>query len=490
MPPAPSLDPYLRARATDPTLSRIERRHRAQRASHDTETDFLDFLRSLGKLALTPITFPLHVIHQTLTSPLTLSLILKLVLLSFLLLASSLFSVLAVAAFFWSWSIGGSVEVEGWLFYGSKNHRLPHTTVAIPLEKILEDLRYDVQVEMELVRPPKAMEETGNFMLSLELRSLRDPKTVIINAAQPSLPPPPLSSALAFSYIDLPLQYLPPCIIPWPFRSFCPSRLLGYGGKPNSKIRERRIKGGFAGTGNRKDVVPLKKDLMEGVLLRSSHAPESNVGSAFVSIGREDTFGEESGESCKTPIREVRTTGWVVVRFVPRPTGIRWLLASHPLPPLLLLPPVSLSLTLSSSLFAFALITFLRRPKQKPSKSTKAIDNKTTEESLLAEKQARAFEAKDMEEKEEAERRKREWEEIESSALGGLRKLPGDKKRESTVGGSETTAPSAVSSFAPTIEESEGDTTDSAETIHAPRPAGSGSGVAERSSRHVSDDDL
>ncbi|KAK8864363.1 hypothetical protein IAR55_001610 [Kwoniella newhampshirensis] len=489
MPPAPSLDPYLRARATDPTLSRIERRHRAQRASHDTETDFLDFLRSLGRLVLTPITFPLHVIHQTLTSPLTLSLILKLVLLSFLLLASSIFSVLAVAAFFWSWSIGGSIEVEGWLFYGSKNHRLPHTTVTIPLEKILEDLRYDVQVEMELVRPPRAMEETGNFMLSLEMRSLRDPNTVLINAAQPSLPPPPLSSTLSFPFINLPLQYLPPCIVPWPFQSLCPSRLLGYGGKPDSKIRERRIKGGFAGPGNRKDVVPLRKDLMEGVLLKSSHAPETTVGSAFVSIGREDSFGEtmDGGENCKAPLREVRTTGWVVVRFIPRPTGIRWLLASHPLPPLLLLPPVSLSLTLSSSLFAFVLITFLRRPKRSAMQPTKEIDNKTFEESLLAEKRARAFETKDQEEKLEEERRKREWDEIESSALGGLRKLPGDKQRESTVGGSQTTAPSAVTSFAPTLEESESDTTDSTETIHAPRP---GAGIVERSSRQSSDGEI
>jgi hypothetical protein len=63
-----------------------------------------------------------------------------------------------------------------------------------------------------------------------------------------------------------------------------------------------------------------------------------------------------------------------------------------------------------------------------------------SQESLLREKQARVFEERDREERHEAERRRHEWEEVESSAFGGLRKMPEDKKRsywanQSTIGG-------------------------------------------------------
>ena len=74
-------------------------------------------------------------------------------------------------------------------------------------------------------------------------------------------------------------------------------------------------------------------------------------------IGREDSFNHGTGETCKSP-KEIRTTGWVVVRFIPRPTGIRWILSSHPIPPLLLLPGISLSLTLTSAIIAFLIITY------------------------------------------------------------------------------------------------------------------------------------
>ena len=88
----------------------------------------------------------------------------------------------------------------------SKVHRTPHTVIPILSSNFQEDLRYDVEVEMELVRPNRASEEigthasrdrlrlvlpdetadtTGNFMLSLELRSQRSPETVVISAAQP-----------------------------------------------------------------------------------------------------------------------------------------------------------------------------------------------------------------------------------------------------------------------------------------------------------------
>lgn len=71
--------------------------------------------------------------------------------------------------------------------------------------------------------------------------------------------------------------------------------------------------------------------------------------------GREDTH-DNTGYH-----REVRTTGWVVVRFVPHPTGVRWLLTSNPLPPLLILPPLSLVLTISSALLGFLVISCCSR---------------------------------------------------------------------------------------------------------------------------------
>jgi hypothetical protein len=98
---------------------------------------------------------------------------------------------------------------------------------------------------------------------------------------------------------------------------------------------------------------------------------------------------------------------------------------------------LSLTLTLSSSLFAFLIITYIARPK-KQDKSKARIDSgregPMTEEALLEEKRKRTFEDKDREERREAERRRREWEEVESSALGGsLRKIPQERKRESTL---------------------------------------------------------
>lgn len=43
----------------------------------------------------------------------------------------------------------------------SRDRPIPHALVPLPSDKIQEDLRYDVQVEMELVRPPRGQEETG-----------------------------------------------------------------------------------------------------------------------------------------------------------------------------------------------------------------------------------------------------------------------------------------------------------------------------------------
>lgn len=112
----------------------------------------------------------------------------------------------------------------------------------------------------------------------------------------------------------------------------------------------------------------------------------------------------------------------------------RWLLSAHPLPPLLILPPLSLSLTLSSSLFAFLVISFVFRSKSPRDAKGKAVThNPMSEEAMLEEKRKRAFEARDAEEKREGARRQREWEEVEASALGGLQKMPEERKRGSTL---------------------------------------------------------
>lgn len=109
------------------------------------------------------MTFPLRVLRDLLTSPLTISVILKAALLVLLIMASALVSVAAVGAFWWSWGTGGNVELEGWLVYGSREHRTPHATLTLPVDRFQEDLAYDVQVELELVRPHAGSEEMGEL---------------------------------------------------------------------------------------------------------------------------------------------------------------------------------------------------------------------------------------------------------------------------------------------------------------------------------------
>lgn len=154
--------------------------------------------------------------------------------------------------------------------------------------------------------------------------------------------------------------------------------------------------------------------------------------------GREDAF-DPSSPAAASGWREVKTTGWVVVRFVPRPTGIRWLLSSHPIPPLILLPPIALGLTLSSSFFAFVIITYLARPKtdkgQVASRSSRekqpsrSMPSGSVEEQLLAERRANTFAARDAHERQEREQRQREWEDVDRLARGGLRKIPKERQR-------------------------------------------------------------
>jgi hypothetical protein len=64
------------------------------------------------------ITFPIKKTYQLMTSPLTISLTVKSILLAFLLLTSGIISTLGVGGFWLTWGRMGSVEVEGWLIYG------------------------------------------------------------------------------------------------------------------------------------------------------------------------------------------------------------------------------------------------------------------------------------------------------------------------------------------------------------------------------------
>lgn len=148
----------------------------------------------------------------------------------------------------------------------------------------------------------------------------------------------------------------------------------------------------------------------------------------------------------RSPVSAATRTPWESTPFgkALRPGLIhhRWILSSHPLPPLLLLPPVSLTLTLSSSLLAFLIITYIMRTRKAPSSGPKTAGHgqPMSEEALLAEKTKRTFAERDRAERQEERRRREEWEQVENSALGGgLRKMPAGRKRsaigESTIGG-------------------------------------------------------
>lgn len=191
----------------------------------------------------------------------------------------------------------------------SKTHRTPHSLIPLPTNRFQEDLRYDVQVEMELVRPARGSVEMGESPVA-QLSDARRQLYALPRATfaaqrglgdhhrrpagesptrselirDQSLPPPALPASILV-FPTIPLSYLPPCIIPWPFRSFCPSRLLGYGHRTDSKIKERKTKGMFASPAKGKDVVLLTKELMEGVVLTPSRGGEASIGSVFVSIG-------------------------------------------------------------------------------------------------------------------------------------------------------------------------------------------------------------
>lgn len=129
-------------------------------------------------------------------------------------------------------------------------------------------------------------------MVTLELRSLREPNTTVIRVSQTSLPPPPLPSSVVsiFGLANFPTWLLPPCIVPWPFRFLCPSRIFGYAGVPDARIKERRRRGTMMSPARGKEVVLLTKELLEQVTITPARG-QFAIGSAFVSIGEWGCLG-------------------------------------------------------------------------------------------------------------------------------------------------------------------------------------------------------
>jgi len=61
---------------------------------------------------------------------------------------------------------------------------------------------------------------------------------------------------------------------------------LGYDDRTLSTLKNRRRKGGSGSTAKGKEVVLLKKELMEAVLLKPARGGEAVVGAVYVSIGK------------------------------------------------------------------------------------------------------------------------------------------------------------------------------------------------------------
>lgn len=100
-------------------------------------------------------------------------------------------SSLAVGAFWFAWGRTGNIEVEGWLVYGyvlmthstvrlhrpllillplpplrSKVNPLPHSYIFFSSDSIFpQDVAYDVDVELELVRPKWSEDGSGQWAL-------------------------------------------------------------------------------------------------------------------------------------------------------------------------------------------------------------------------------------------------------------------------------------------------------------------------------------
>lgn len=120
----------------------------------------------------------------------------------------------------------------------------------------------------------------GNFMLNLELRSLKVPEAALYSASQPvrvacsvhadvkSLPPPPLSYSL-IPRLPVSLPSIP-CLLPFPLRSLC---------SDTSLVRKSYR------TRSKKDVVRVTKHMVDSIVLRPHRGADKVVGGVFVSVG-------------------------------------------------------------------------------------------------------------------------------------------------------------------------------------------------------------
>ncbi|KAJ9095322.1 hypothetical protein QFC21_005688 [Naganishia friedmannii] len=399
--------------------------------SRRRETDnagFAEFLHKLVKVLLLPITIPSRISYNLLTSPTTISTTIKLALFTFLLVLSAGFTAVALAGFWYAGvgRAGGVVDVEGWFVYGSKTSPTPHAYIPLshPEKTFAQGVGYDVDVTMELVRPRRVdAEEGGNFMLGLDFYS-QATGAVVTSVSQPITTPAPGHQTPAntddvYLPCDNPQQCLPaqpytPASIPsriintftapaiyflrLPFTLsptsliFNPLRLLR-SSNTSGRNKRRKVKSG-------KDTFVLRRPVIssfgqnayatsageggretfegKGLVMRpdgSGRGKAGTIGAVQVTVGREDGMGVGKGE--------VKTTGWVVVTFTPRPTGLRYIFASHPMIPLLVVPPIAFFMALSSATFGyfiFSLFFSSARPAQaKPRpKSIDARQPRTT----------------------------------------------------------------------------------------------------------------
>lgn len=119
----------------------------------------------------------------------------------------------------------------------------------------------------------------------------------------------------------------------------------------------------------------------------------------------------------------------------------RWILASHPLPPLLILPPISLALTISSAILAFLIISCVFRPRsgsgRSPRRSNPDFSRSTKEEGIT-----QVITERNREERREADRRRHEWDPSNDAE----RTVPTGQRRRSDGAATSTTGSPVASS--------------------------------------------
>ncbi|KAL7414197.1 putative adipose-regulatory protein-domain-containing protein [Mrakia frigida] len=277
---------------------------------------FLSFLYS-------PMDFATRVV----TSKRTHLNLLRLALLSLLGIASLVVSAGGYGVLWFSWG-----KVSGWegnmqLHYGTPSSP-PHSLISLPdVSRFTENQAYDVYVDLTLP-VTRSNVNLGNFMVHLSLLPSFSSLPLIKGRPSPSysaLSPPP---ALYSSTLPTLLAALPP---------LSPFNLLSLVFHTPKKT------------------ITLK--MLDGVVLvPSSKKAAETVKMVRVWVGREDLWkslgdGKNGGSG-----REVVTLGGKV-RIVGKLSGIRALLAHHPLLSLLTFTTTSLLTTLFFSLLAFYLLS-------------------------------------------------------------------------------------------------------------------------------------